>query len=80
MRGAEMNRSISSEARPRIHRNCFECNQMDRVEGKLAHEAMVVRVMPTLVVRESTQPRKPRLPLRGKASNPQASHSRPDVS
>jgi LacI family transcriptional regulator len=31
---------------------------MDRVEGKLTNEPFVVRIVPTLVVRESTRPRK----------------------
>jgi LacI family transcriptional regulator, galactose operon repressor len=37
---------------------------MDRVEGKLTHEPLVVRIVPTLVVRESTRPRRPRHSLR----------------
>lgn len=32
---------------------------MDRIEGKLTSEPFVVRIVPTLVVRESTRPRKP---------------------
>jgi LacI family transcriptional regulator len=31
---------------------------MDRVEGKLTNEPFIVRIVPTLVVRESTRPRK----------------------
>jgi len=31
---------------------------MDRVEGKLTNEPLVVRIVPTLVVRESTRSRK----------------------
>ncbi|WP_188553047.1 LacI family DNA-binding transcriptional regulator [Edaphobacter dinghuensis] len=37
---------------------------MDRVEGKLTNEPFVVRIVPTLVVRESTRARKPRSSLR----------------
>lgn len=37
---------------------------MDRVEGKLTNEPFVVRIVPTLVVRESTRARKPRPSLR----------------
>jgi LacI family transcriptional regulator len=33
---------------------------MDRIEGKLTNEPFVVRIVPTLVVRESTQSRKQR--------------------
>jgi len=37
---------------------------MDRVEGKLTHEPLIVRIMPTLVVRESTRARRSEPPLR----------------
>ncbi len=37
---------------------------MDRVEGKLTNDPLVVRIVPTLVVRESTRSRKPRHALR----------------
>lgn len=42
---------------------------MDRVEGKLTNEPFVVRIVPTLVVRESTRPRRPQHSLRGSGSN-----------
>jgi LacI family transcriptional regulator len=41
---------------------------MDRVEGKLTNEPFVVRIVPTLVVRESTRPQKPQRSLRGSSS------------
>ena len=41
---------------------------MDRVEGKLTNEPFVVRIVPTLVVRESTRPQKPQPSLRGSSS------------
>jgi LacI family transcriptional regulator len=41
---------------------------MDRVEGKLTNEPFVVRIVPTLVVRESTRPQKPQSSLRGSRS------------
>ncbi|MDW5266395.1 MULTISPECIES: LacI family DNA-binding transcriptional regulator [Acidobacteriaceae] len=41
---------------------------MDRVEGKLTNEPFVVRIVPTLVVRESTRTQKPQTSLRGSSS------------
>ena len=42
---------------------------MDRVEGKLTKEPFVVRIVPTLVVRESTRSQKPQPSFRGSGSN-----------
>lgn len=42
---------------------------MDRVEGKLTNEPFVVRIVPTLVVRESTRQQKPQTSLRGSNSS-----------